>query len=79
MEVYKNYSNQKGIILYEIGENSITLIFKKDRYDNGREYHYSINLMLKENVEHMCRLAQSGKGLRTFINSKRTRDLVIYE
>ena len=79
MEIYKNFSNQKGVIMYEIGENSITLNFKKDSYDNGKVYSYSTKYMLKENVEYMCELAKSGKGLRSFINSERTRHLVTHD
>lgn len=79
MKTYRNASNQDGEILYEIGERSITLIFKKSRYDKGVLYHYSKDSMLRENIVKMCHLAQSGKGLRTFIHSRNTSHLVQHD
>lgn len=77
MEKYKNYSNQSGDIFYEIGEESITLIF--DGYGKKTLYHYSTNKMRKQDIDCMCNLAEQGQGLRSFISSSETRHLVIYD
>jgi hypothetical protein len=62
MQRYKNSVNS-GVLAYDIGEDRI-----KVKFLDGTIYLYTYNSAGSENVEQMKALAQTGKGLTTFIN-----------
>jgi len=64
MERYANRSGGSGISAYEIGSNYI-----KVRFSSGSIYQYSYRKAGQSHVENMKRLASSGSGLNSYINS----------
>jgi hypothetical protein len=64
METYLNLGGNSGVEAYEIGENSITVQFK-----DGAVYEYNHRRPGRADVEQMKELAQSGRGLNSFIST----------
>jgi hypothetical protein len=64
MERYANRSGKSGISAFEIGSNYI-----KVRFSSGSTYQYSYRKAGQTNVENMKKLAVSGSGLNSYINS----------
>jgi hypothetical protein len=62
MPNYANASSRSGVLAYEIGEDWIEVMFM-----SGENYRYTYEATGAEDVEAMKRLAESGKGLSTFI------------
>lgn len=63
MQPYGMHTRHHGAIAYEIGPDSIDVEFT-----SGWIYHFSYVKPGEQRVEQMKALAQSGKGLSTFIN-----------
>ena len=62
MKNYANLSNASGVLAYEYGKDWIRVLFR------GHEpYLYSYHSAGKHHVEAMKNLADSGKGLSTYI------------
>jgi hypothetical protein len=66
---YKNLSGKSGVRHYEIGDDFIRV-----QFESGTTYLYTYISAGQKNIEHMKKLAKSGKGLSTFI-SQNVRDL----
>jgi hypothetical protein len=64
MTVYKNLSGASGITHYEVDADYIVIKFTGET----RLYYYSISHISKYHIERMKALAESGKGLATYIN-----------
>ncbi|HEY0104722.1 MAG TPA: hypothetical protein VGB91_01465 [Rhizomicrobium sp.] len=64
MEYYLNRAGNSGVSGYELGADSIRVQFR----DNSI-YLYNYQITGMANVEKMKRLAVSGQGLNSFINS----------
>lgn len=64
MERYKNLSGDSGVVAYELGPD-----FIKVEFGDGVIYLYTYQSAGSHNVEHMKRLATSGKGLSSFIST----------
>ena len=64
MKPYKDLSGTSGILAYSIGKDFIKIVFESDPVP----YVYSWKKPGKTKVERMKRLAESGKGLATYIN-----------
>jgi hypothetical protein len=63
MTPYRDRDGDSGITAYEIGDDSIKIEFK-----DGSRYFYDATAPGARHVEEMCRLAESGDGLNTYIN-----------
>ena len=63
MEIDKNRSGDSGVRAFEIGEDFIVVEFL-----DLAVYRYTRASAGAANIEQMKRLAESGKGLATFIN-----------
>lgn len=63
MERYLNINGCSGIDAYEIGDDSILIKFK-----NQSVYLYTNDSTGSDNIKQMKILAQSGRGLNTFMN-----------
>ena len=63
MEKYKDLAGNSGIRSYEIGDDSIIIVF-----NDGGKYLYNYQSTGSYNVERMKILAVSGRGLNTFIS-----------
>ena len=63
MQPYGHHARQHGVLGYEVGPESIDVEFT-----SGWIYHFSYTNPGAPRVERMKELAQSGKGLSTFIN-----------
>lgn len=63
MERYKNLGSNSGVLSYEIGEDSITVVFKGGK----KPYRWSYRKAGKNHVENMKQLAKSGHGLNSYI------------
>ena len=63
MERYKNRGGDSGIVAYEIGSDSIAVMFS-----DGSIYLYTYQSAGSANIEHMKRLAIAGEGLNSFIS-----------
>ena len=69
MKNYANVSNSSGVVAYEYGRDWISVLFR------GRViYTYSYRSAGKQHVDSMKKLADSGKGLSTYI-SQHVKDL----
>jgi hypothetical protein len=66
---YKNLSRRSGVLAYEIGPQSIKVMF-----EGGLVYTYSYKKAGKEKVEQLKKLADTGRGLSTYI-SQHVKDL----
>ena len=65
MTDYKNLNGDSGIIAYEIFDTYIRIQFEDEEV-----YVYSYDKPGEDEVEHMKKLAEEGKGLNTYINQK---------
>lgn len=65
MERYRNRGGDSGIVAYEIGPDSITVMFS-----DGAVYLYTYQSAGSANIERMKRLAIAGEGLNSFINRR---------
>lgn len=63
VEHYKRLSGESGVVAYEIGNESITVLF-----DNGWRYLYTRRSAGAGNIAQMHKLARAGRGLSTFIS-----------
>jgi hypothetical protein len=63
LERYRNLEGDSGVLAYETGKGSITVLFK-----NGWCYLYTNRSAGAENIAQMQRLAKAGRGLSTFIS-----------
>ena len=63
MTTYKNLNGESGIVAYEIFDTYIRV-----QFEDKDVYVYSYESTGKDEIEHMKKLAQEGKGLNTFIN-----------
>ncbi len=68
MPRYANLGGDSGVESYEIGDDSITVIFS-----TGVPYLYTSASAGSANIERMKSLARRGEGLNEFIN-KYVRD-----
>jgi hypothetical protein len=64
MKPYGNRSGDSGVIAYEYGSNWLRVQFV-----SGDTYKYTVSGIGAVNLEAMKRLADSGDGLTTFINT----------
>lgn len=64
MNAYLNRSGKAGIVAYDSGSDWIRLQFV-----DGKTYKYAADKIGASNLETMKRLAVSGEGLTTFVNS----------
>jgi hypothetical protein len=63
MKRYRNLDGNSGVRAYSIQPDSITIQFA-----DGARYLYTYASAGKSNIEEMKMLAESGKGLSTFIS-----------
>jgi hypothetical protein len=70
MQRYADLNDDSGVSSYEIGASFIKVWFNRDIVS----YIYSYSSAGKYHVEHMKKLALSGKGLNTYINKNVKRD-----
>jgi hypothetical protein len=63
MPQYKNLEGNSGVTAYQIGSDSIAVVFGQDD-----TYVYSYASAGKRAIEKMKKLAMSGKGLSTYIS-----------
>nr|WP_202800677.1 hypothetical protein [Hydrocarboniphaga effusa] len=63
MERYRNLSGESGVVAYEAGVDFIRV-----RFAGGDIYRYDRTRPGARHVERMKRLAQSGRGLSTYIS-----------
>ena len=63
MKPYPNHDGDSGVVAYEYGPRWICLKFK-----SGHVYQYTRTSVGPDALEQMKRLADSGRGLATFIN-----------
>lgn len=63
MPIYMNLGGTSGVRSYEAGPDFIRVQFQ-----SGTPYLYTHQSAGQQNVEHMKRLAESGRGLNSFIN-----------
>lgn len=64
MERYKNLDGDSGVVLYEIGVDSIWVVFA-----NSSRYLYTYAKTGARNVDQMKQFAVNGRGLNSFINT----------
>lgn len=65
MKKYKNLSGKSSVATFELAKDSV-----KVRFTNQSVYLYSNQATGMDNVRQMKTLAEAGKGLGTFIESK---------
>ena len=70
MKKYRNLSGFSGVSAYEIQADAILVRF----LDSARVYRYSRKSAGKAHVDEMKRLAETGRGLATYI-SQHAQDL----
>ncbi len=63
MPRYANLDGDSGVESYELGDDSITVVFS-----TGAAYLYTSASAGSANIDHMKSLAQRGEGLNEFIN-----------
>ncbi|SOZ35739.1 hypothetical protein [Cupriavidus neocaledonicus] len=63
MQPYKNLNGKSGVVAYELGPDHIRI-----RFDNGHVYTYDYRRPGHLQVEHMKRLATTGRGLCSYIS-----------
>ena len=64
MKTYKDVDGDSGVAAYESGLDWICVQFK-----TGTVYEYTCSSTGQHNIETMKRLADSGDGLNSFINT----------
>ena len=65
MERYRNSGGDSGVSAYEIGSDYIIVKFS----GTAKTYRYSYRKAGQRHVENLKRLALSGSGLNSYINS----------
>jgi len=60
---YANRSGGSGVVAYDIEDRAIVI-----RFQNGHTYRYTYEKPGQFEVEKMKRLAESGKGLSSYIS-----------
>ncbi|MEO7912577.1 MAG: hypothetical protein ABIV47_23250 [Roseiflexaceae bacterium] len=63
MEPYRNVAGDSAVVAYEIGDDSIKVLFR-----DGWIYTYNNESTGHSNIEHMKTLASAGSGLANFIS-----------
>ncbi|MBS1595875.1 MAG: hypothetical protein JST90_16310 [Bacteroidetes bacterium] len=63
MTRYQNLGGNSGVTAYEAGADYIAL-----QFHDGRVYVYDHTRPGRKHVEQMKQLAQSGRGLTTYLN-----------
>jgi hypothetical protein len=63
MRPYEDVSGRSGVRAFEIGDD-----FIKVKFTDGHVYTYDYSSPGQTHVENMKRLAQSGRGLSTYIS-----------
>jgi hypothetical protein len=63
MEHYDSKAGESGVVAYEIGRGSIVI-----KFVGGEKYLYTDRSAGAKNIARMQQLAQSGRGLATFIS-----------
>jgi hypothetical protein len=63
---YKNLGGDSGVAGYELGSDSITVVFKGGK----KSYRWSYYRAGQQHVENMKQLAQSGHGLNNYIMTR---------
>jgi len=63
MKRYRNLAGDSGVRAYDIGAGSITV-----RFDNGATYVYTEQSTGRDHVAEMQRLAETGRGLSSYIS-----------
>ena len=66
MKVYKNMGNDSGISAYEYDDDRILV-----KFHDGWIYEYRKMDIGESDFEEMCRLAEEGGGLNSYINRNR--------
>jgi hypothetical protein len=74
MKRYKKLSGDTGIDAYEAGRDFIRI-----RFEDGGVYLYTDESTGADNIAEMKALAESGKGLCTFINTRVRGDYAVKE
>jgi hypothetical protein len=64
MTLYQNLGGNSGVYAYEIGISRITV-----QFTDGSIYLYTSSSTSINNISQMQRLAQSGRGLNSFIST----------
>ena len=64
MERYQNLNGNSGVYSYEIGEDRITV-----QFTDGTVYVYTNASAGSQNISKMKKMAVSGRGLNSFINT----------
>ena len=67
MTPYRNLSGKSGIVLYELSEDSITVVFESGQW---RHYLYNAARPGRATVEQMKVRAKRGYGLNRYISSE---------
>lgn len=65
MERYKNLGRNSNVAAYEIGSDRITI-----QFNDGSMYLYTYRSAGQANIEQMKKLAEAGRGLNAFINTR---------
>ncbi len=65
MQRYRNLSGESGVVAYEAGDDFIRV-----RFAGGDIYRYDQTRPGARHVAQMKRLAQSGRGLSTYISQQ---------
>jgi len=65
MQIYKNLDGDSGVQAYEYGTD-----FIKVKFSTGAVYVYTNASAGTHNIAEMKKLADEGKGLNAFINTK---------
>ncbi|HEY0029256.1 MAG TPA: hypothetical protein VGC65_00745 [Bacteroidia bacterium] len=63
MNLYKKTNSDSGVYAYEIKPEAIVV-----QFNDGKTYLYTYQSAGRKYIEEMKRLAETGKGLTTFIN-----------
>jgi len=63
MQRYANRSGHSGVVAYEFGADSITI-----KFAGGDRYLYTETSAGAAHIARMCELAESGRGLSTYIS-----------
>ena len=68
MTIYKNLSGDSGVVAYEVYDDSIDVQFK-----GTGNYGYKVADCGRFTIDQMKSLAQTGRGLQTFINKNKPK------
>jgi hypothetical protein len=71
MRPYRNLNDNSSVLAFEIGSDSIKVMFSHGIYT------YSYDSTGQENIERMKTLALNGKGLNTFIDEYIKKDMML--